>query len=118
MIECQVRKNILLLNFEDFHKITEENQHIIKSQESQMTKLSFEIADLRKRLAQEENFKVKLGESLKKKKEEVTYLKDELQKYKSTLDEYGNLRNLIIKYFFLLDILSSFTFCTLSILLN
>jgi len=74
----------------DIHKITEENQYIIKNQENSITKLQFEIADLRKKLGTEENFKNKLGENLKKKKEEINFLKDELAKYKKGLDEYGN----------------------------
>lgn len=73
-----------------FQKLIDEKEITIKNNECNLNKLINENLELKRKITYEENFKAKLNEIIKKKKEKISRLKEELKSYKDGISQYTN----------------------------
>jgi chromosome segregation ATPase len=77
-------------NLSQMQKMAEEKENSLKITESQMGRLINENADLKKKLGDAENLKSKLNEIIKKKKNKITNLKQEVNSYRNAIGGYNS----------------------------
>jgi myosin heavy subunit len=66
-------------------KLMDQKETLVRNNEIQMTKILMENAELKKRIGNEENNKIKSNEIIKKKKEKINNLKEQLKSYKDAV---------------------------------
>jgi len=74
----------------NIQKLVEEKEALIRNNETQMSKVLSENAELKRKLSNEENNKIKLNEIIKKKKEKNNNLKEQLKSYKDAVTSSKN----------------------------
>lgn len=82
LMKNQDKKNEYANNIQ---KLIDEKEITSKNNEIQINKILAENADLKRRILNEENNKIKLNEIIKKKKEKINLLKDQLKSYKDAV---------------------------------
>jgi chromosome segregation ATPase len=73
-----------------YQKLLDDKESTIRLNDTQLNKLINENADLKRKMGVEEVFKSKLNEIIKKKKEKLTGIKEELRSYKEAMGQYNN----------------------------
>lgn len=71
-------------------KFNEEKEAVLKQNEAHLSKLINENADVKRKLVNEETNKNKLNEIIKKKKNKINLLKEELKSYRDAMGNYTN----------------------------
>jgi chromosome segregation ATPase len=74
----------------NLQKLIDEKDNILRVTENQLRNLINENAELKRKLSQEETFKSKLNELIKKKKVKIARFKEEVKSYREAMSNYNN----------------------------